>query len=136
MNLNEIEASLQTSTREVEFRPLGDPTGMYFELRHESAPEVQKFMASYQAKIREATLKRKTSASTQLMKEHEDGLRVAHVVTWRWEEGDDAEAGRPPFSPRELRKLLAHPTVGFHLRRFIDDEVGSLDDFLEKSENS
>lgn len=136
MNLNDIKDSLQTQTREVEFKPVGSPTGMFFELRHESAPEVQKFMSKYQAKIRDLTMKRKTTASTNLMKEHEDGLRIVHVVGWRWENDVDEEDGRPEFSKRELRTLLQDDVAGFHVRKFIDEEVGSLDDFLERSEDS
>ena len=134
MNLFEIEASLETETREIEFKPVGEPTGMFIEMRHESAEEVQKFMRSYSAKIRDLTMKRKTTASANLMKEHEDGLRVAHVVGWTWAEGNDEDDGRPEFTKKELRKLLQHKVVGFHLRRFIDEEVGSLEDFLSKSE--
>jgi hypothetical protein len=70
------------------------------------------------------------------MKEHEDGLRVAHVVNWRWEDGPDEDDGRPEFTAKELRKLLQHKVVGFHLRKFIDEEVGSLEDFLSKSESN
>ncbi len=136
MNLNDIKASLQTQTREVEFKPTGEPTGMVFELRHESAPEVQKFMSTYRAKIRDLAMKRKTTASTNLMKEHEDGLRIVQVAGWTWEGGDDPENGRPTFSKKELRLLLQDEIAGFHVRQFIDEEVGILDDFLEKSEDS
>ncbi len=136
MNLNEIKASLESHNREVEFKPLGDPTGMFIELRHESAPEVQKFMSQYQAKIRDLTLKRKTNASVHLMKEHEEGLHMVQVVGWRWEDGVDEENGRPEFSKKELRSLLRDGRVGFHLKKFIDEEVGSFEDFLSKSEGS
>lgn len=136
MNLNEIAASLATEDREIEFKPVGEPTGMFFTLRPESSEEVQKFMRTYTAKIRELTMKRKTTASANLMKEHEDGLRVAHVVGWTWAEGVDEENGRPAFTAKELRTLLQHKVVGFHLRTFIDEEVGSLEDFLSKSEGS
>ena len=136
MNLNDIKASLETQTREVEFKPVGEPTGMFFELRHESAEEVQKFMRTYTAKIRDLTMKRKTTASANLMKEHEDGLRMAHVVGWKWDKGADEEDGRPEFTTKELRKLLQDKVVGFHLRKFIDEEVGSLEDFLQKSEDN
>lgn len=136
MNLNEIEASLKTETRELEFKPAGTPTGMFFELRHESAPEVQKFMSKYRAKLRDLTMKRKNTASTNLMKEHEDGLRIVQVAGWTWTENVDEENGRPAFSKKELRALLQNKTVGFHLRNFIDEEVGSLDDFLTTSEDS
>lgn len=136
MNINDIKASLETETREIEFKPVGEPTGMFFELRHESAEEVQKFMRTYTAKIRDLTMKRKTTASTNLMKEHEDGLRVAHVVGWSWSEGVDEENGRPEFTTKELRTLMQDKVVGFHLRKFIDEEVGSLEDFLSRSEGS
>jgi hypothetical protein len=136
MSLKDIKSAVQTINREVEFRPVGTPTGWFFELRHESAPEVQDVMRKFQAKVRDLTLKRKTTAYQNLVTQHEDGLRIAHVANWRWEKGEDEKKGRPPFSARELKTLLNDETLGYHLKRFIDEEVGSLDDFLEKSENS
>lgn len=134
MNLNEIEKAVATTDREVEFTtPQGDKTGWFWKLRHESAREVQGFMREYRGKVQEMALKRKTSAQKKLMAEHEDGLRIVHVAGWRWKDGDDAENGRPAFSKPELRELLANPRINYHVRQFIDDEVGSLDDFLERS---
>jgi len=136
MNLNEIKQAVQTVDREVEFRPAGKATGWFFELRHESSAEVQEVMRKFQAKVRDLTLKRKTTAYQNLVAQHEDSLRIAHVATWRWEQGADEEAGRPPFSNRELKTLLHDPNLGYHLKSFIDEEVGSLEDFLSKSESS
>jgi len=138
MNLNEIESAFAVDTREVELMdPRGQPTGWVFILRHESATEVQEFLKDYRAKLQDLAIKRKTSAQKTLMAQHEDRLRIAHVAGWRWEQGEDAEAGRPPFSVRELKRLLAMNTgFGWHLRQFIDNEVGSLEDFLERSETS
>lgn len=136
MNLNEIKNAVQTVNREVEFKPTGTPTGWYFELRHESAPEVQEVMRRFQAKIRDVTLKRKTSQYQSLVAAHEDQLRMAHVAGWRWEKGDDEKKGRPAFSRPELKALLADEMLGWHLKNFIDEEVGSFEDFLSRSENS
>ena len=136
MNLNDIKDSLDTGTREIEFKPVGEPTGMFFELRYESEPEVQEFMKRYNAKLRDLSLKRKTNAITNLVRDHEDGLRIVHVAGWRWADGVDEEAGRPEFSRKELRALLDDEKAGFHVRRFIDEEVGSLDDFLSKSQDN
>lgn len=135
MNLNEIKDTVQTSTRTVEFKPVGTPTGWVFELRHESAAEVQEVMRRFQAKVRDLTLKRKTSAYQNLVTAHEDQLRIAHVAGWTWDKGDDEEAGRPPFSRKELKALLNDDRLSYHLKQFIDEEVGSLDDFLERSGN-
>ena len=135
MNLNEIRTTVQTTHREVEFKPVGTPTGWFFELRHESAEEVQDTMRRFQAKVRDLTLKRKTTAYKDLVTQHEDHLRIAHVANWRWEQGEDEEDGRPAFSKRELRTLLNDERLGYHLKTFIDEEVGSLDDFLERSED-
>jgi hypothetical protein len=135
MNLNDIKDAVQTVNREVEFKPVGEPTGWYFELRHESAIEVQRVMRAFQSKVRDLTLKRKTAAYKDLVVQHEDSLRIAHVANWRWEKGEDDEAGRPAFSKKELRSLLNDERLGYHLKSFIDEEVGSLDDFLERSEN-
>jgi hypothetical protein len=136
MNINDIKTAVKTTTREVEFKPAGTPTGWHFELRHESSSEVQEVMRQFQAKVRDLTLKRKTSQYQNLVSQHEDRLRVAHVAGWRWDEGDDETAGRPPFSNRELKALLNDDNLGYHLKAFIDEEIGSLDDFLSKSANS
>ena len=136
MNVNDIKATVQTETREIEFRPVGSPTGWFFELRHESSSEVQEVMRRFQSKVRDLTLKRKTTAYQNLVNQHEDHLRVAHVARWRWEEGVDEEDGRPEFSKKELRNLFHDERLGYHLKSFIDEEVGSLDDFLSKSESS
>jgi hypothetical protein len=58
------------------------------------------------------------------------------VAGWRWEQGEDEEGGRPPYSRQELKSLLNDERLGFFVKAFIDEEVGSLDDFLERSENS
>lgn len=112
------------------------PTGWIFILRHESDEEVQKFLRDYRSKLQDATLKRKTSQQKQLMSQHEDDLRIAHVIGWKWKDGEDAENGRPPFTRGELKRLLSKEKFGYHLRNFIDNEVGSLEDFLERSGNS
>jgi hypothetical protein len=142
MNLKDIKKSVKTVNREVEFKPIGDPTGWFFELRHESSREVQEVMRRFQAKVRNLTLKRKTSQYEDLVAQNENSLRIAHVAGWRWAEGDDEKKGRPPFSNRELKNLLTDrsdedaETLGFLLKNFIDDEVGSLQDFLERSGNN
>jgi len=136
MNLNEIKTAVQTVNREVEFKPVGTSTGWYFELRHESAPEVQEVMRRFQAKIRDLTLKRKTSQYQSLVAQHEDTLRIAHVSGWKWEQGIDEEAGRPAFSNKELKSLLNDDRISYHIKAFIDEEIGSLDDFLSRSDNS
>lgn len=133
MNINDIKNTVQTEEREVEFRPVGQPTGWYFMLRHESANEVQAVMKKFQSKVRDLTLKRKTTAYQNLVKEHEDHLRVAHVSGWTWKDGVDEENGRPEFTKKELRGLLNDKMLGYHLKSFIDEEIGSLDDFLSKS---
>lgn len=135
--INEIMQEFETTTREAELmNPAGKPTGWWFELRHESSEEVESFLKDYRSKLQELTLKRKTTAQKQLMASHEDGLRIAHVAGWRFEKGENAEEGRPPFSKKELRAVLNHPKWGWHIRTFIDNEVGSLEDFLEKSDDS
>ncbi len=136
MNINDIKATVQTETREVEFRPVGSPTGWFFELRHESADQVQAVMRRFQAKVRDLTLKRKTTAYKNLVNEHEDELRVAHVAGWRWEQGVDEEDGRPDFNKRELTAMFHDKQLSYHIKNFIDEEVGSLDDFLSKSESN
>ena len=137
MNLNEIEKSFATEDREVELmNPRGEPTGWFFQLRHESAKEVSDFMREYRSKLQDVTIKRKTAAQKQLMAAHEDGLRIAHVAGWRWEKGDDDAAGRPKFTKRELKEVLIRVPFGWHVRDFIDREVGSLEDFLERQPSS
>ena len=137
MNINDIMKDFETDTREVELvNPQGKPTGWFFILRHESAKEVEAFMRGYRTKLQDLTLKRKTTAQKQLMAAHEDDLRVAHVAGWHFKEGENDEEGRPAFSKKELRSVLAHPKWGWHIRDFIDREVGSLEDFLERSEAS
>jgi len=135
MNLNEIKTQVKTIDREVEFKPVGESTGWFFTLRHESATEVQDVMRRFQAKVRDLTLKRKTTAYQNLMAQHEDHLHVAHVASWRWEQGDN-EKGRPKFTKQELRTVLNDPDLGWHVKKFLDEEVGSLEDFLSRSENS
>jgi DNA primase catalytic subunit len=136
MNLNEIRDTVQTEAREVEFKPVGTPTGWFFKLRHESAAEVQEVMRKFQAKVRDLTLKRKTTAYQNLVAVHEDQLRIAHVEGWRWEKGVAETKGRPDFTRKELSKLLKDEQLSYHIKKFIDEEVGSLDDFLSKSEDS
>lgn len=132
MNINELKTALQTNDREVEFRPAGTATGWFFSLRHESAPEVQETMKRFHSKVRELTLKRKNNAYKDLVAQHEDHLRIAHVSSWRWEKGDSEDKGRPKFSRQQLKSLLNDEHLGYHLKQFIDEEVGSIDDFLSK----
>lgn len=134
MNLNEIKAASKTEPREVEYIFAGKKTGWFLTLLFDSSMEVQDFMSKYNAKVRELTLKRKTNAVKNLANQHSDKLHMVQVAGWRWKEGDDEEAGRPPFSKAELKKALEHDDLGWHLGQFIDEEVGSLDDFLSKSE--
>ena len=135
MNLNEIRDTVQTEARDVEFKPVGTPTGWFFKLRHESAAAVQEVMRRFQAKVRDLTLKRKTTAYQNLVATHEDDLRIAHVEDWSWELGVDEDNGRPAFTRKELKTLLNDKRLGYHLKKFIDEEVGSLDDFLSRSES-
>ncbi len=137
MNIDSIMKDFETENRNVElFNPQGEATGWVFILRHESAKEVEQFMRSYRTKLQDLTLKRKTSAQKQLMAAHEDGLRIAHVAGWSFKEGENNEEGRPAFSKHELKNVLNHEKWGWHIRDFIDREVGSLEDFLERSEGS
>ena len=136
MNLNEIKKAVTTIDREVEFKPVGDPTGWFFTLRHESSQEVQECMRRFQAKVRDLTLKRKTTAYQSAVAQHEDQLHVAHVAGWRWENGVDEKKGRPAFSKQELRVVLNDPDLGWHVKKFLDEEVGSVEDFLSRSESS
>lgn len=135
MNLNTIKDALKTSDREVEFKVSGKATGWIWKLRHESSPEVQAVMKQFQAKVRELALKRKNSAYQNLVADNEDKLRVAHVAGWTWTQGVDEANGRPAFTKQELKNLLDGP-IAYHVKNFIDEEVGSLEDFLSKSENS
>jgi len=132
MNINAIKDAVQTIDREVEFKPAGISTGWFFTLRHESSPEVQKVIRVFRAKITDATFKSKTLAYQNIIAQQEDDLRMAHVVTWCWELGDDVEAGRPPYSEQELKDALRDEKLGYHLKKFIDEEVGTLHDFLPK----
>lgn len=134
MNLNEIKQAVHTEPREVEFTFNGKGTGWFFTLLHASAPEVQEFNRTFQGKVRDANLKGKRNAVKALTEQHADGLREVHVKTWRWSEGDDPENGRPAFSKKELRGVLQDPQLGYHVREFIDMEVGSLEDFLAGSQ--
>lgn len=138
MNLNDIIESVETKDIEAEFRPAKKPTGWIFVLRHESAPEVQAVLKTFNAKIRQAMMRRKNSVYEKESEEHADNLRVAHVVTWRWEETAEGEERnfQPEFSKQELRKLLQHEKLGYFLREFIDDETGTLEAFLARSGNS
>lgn len=129
MDLNSIRASVATADREVEFVVNGKPTGWFFTLRHESSPEIQKLNRAYQSKVTQASVKGKKAEVQRLMDAHPENLRVAHVVTWRWADGESD--GRPAFSEKELRAALSDDVLGYHLRQFLDQETGALDDFLE-----
>lgn len=137
MDLNEIIESVETSDKEVEFKPAGKSTGWVWTLRHESAPEVQAVLKTFNAKIRQAMMRRKNTMAEKQSEEHADNLRIAHVVTWRWEATKDGSERnfQPEFSKKELRKLLDHEKFGYFVRQFIDDETGTLEDFLERSES-
>lgn len=136
MGLNEIKDLVETKDREVEFRPAGPskPTGWFFNLRHESHEEVQEVIRVFNSKVRELALKRKNAAYKALAEDHENRLRVAHVSGWRWAQGEDEN--HPAFSKKELRALLNDKQLGYHIKTFIDEEVGSLEDFLSKSESN
>ena len=140
MDLNDIIESVETQDVEKEFRPAGKPTGWVFVLRHESSPEVQAVLKTFNAKIRQAMLRRKNSVYEKESEEHADNLRIAHVVTWRWENTEALRDGernfQPEFSKQELRKLLNHEKLGYFLRQFIDDETGTLEAFLARSGSS
>ncbi|MGH8033827.1 MAG: hypothetical protein ACREO9_01285 [Lysobacterales bacterium] len=136
MDLNSIKEAVRTTDREVEFKVSGHTTGWFFKLRHESSPEVQEVMRQFQSRVRELALKRKNSQYQNLVAEHENRLRVSHVAGWRWEQGDDEAAGRPAFSKKELTTVLEDAVLGYHIKTFIDEEVGSLEDFLERSASS
>ena len=133
MNLNDIKAASKTQPREVEYIFAGKKTGWFLTLLHDSSEEVQAFMGRYNAKVRELSLKRKTNAISALAAQHADKLHMVQVSGWRWKDGDDDDAGRPTFSKTELRAALNHEDLGWHLGQFIDEEVGSLDDFLTRS---
>ena len=130
MDLSSIGAAVETTEREVEFKAAGKPTGWIFTLRHESAPEVQAVMRAFQAKVRELALKRKNAAYKNLVDEHENTLRAAHVAGWKWAQGESDK--RPAFSKKELMTVLDDRKLGYHVKAFIDEEVGSLEDFLLK----
>jgi len=137
MDLNEINESLAAINREVEFVPREQSTGWFFELRHDSAPEVREFNRVFQGKVRNLAFKNKTAQRDALVARHANGLRIAHVAGWRYEDG--VSEGRPEFSNRELKDVLdggSGEWLAFHLKNFIDDEVGTLEDFLERSESS
>lgn len=139
MKLTDINATLEAVNREVEFMPQGKPTTWFFELRHESSPEVREFNRVFQAKVRNLAFKNKTQQRDALIAQQANGLRIAHVAGWRYEEGDDDEGGRPKFSKRELKNVLEGGSgewLAFHVGEFIDNEVGTLEDFLEKPENN
>lgn len=136
IGLTDIASLVTTTDREVEFKPAGKSTGWFFRLRHESAPEVQDVIKNYNAKVRDLLMRRKNTQTRELAAEHENRLRIAHVINWRWKNGDDPENGRPPFSKKELKDVLENEKLGYHVKQFIDDEVGVLEDFLEKSESS
>lgn len=132
MNFNEFKEMHKTAPREVEYLFDGHRTGLYLTLLHESAQPVQEFMKTYNAKVRDLTIKRKTNAINNLAAQHALALNAVQVSDWRWEEGETE--GRPAFSKQELKSMLKDPDVGFHLAAFIDQEVGSLSDFLSRSE--
>ena len=134
MNINDIEELCKTEPREVEFVFLGKKTGWFFTLLHDSSKEVSAFMKSYHSKVRNLSLKRKTNAVNNLAEKHADDLRIVQVSDWRWEKGE--AKGRPAFSNKELRIALDNPHFGWHLGAFIDEEVGSLEDFLSKPANN
>jgi hypothetical protein len=133
MNLNDIKAASKTQPREVEYIFAGKKTGWFLTLLFDSSSEVQEFMSKYNSKVRELSLKRKTNAISNLAAQHADKLHMVQVAGWRWKDGDDDKNGRPKFTKAELRKALNHEDLGWHLGQFIDEEVGSLDDFLTKS---
>jgi hypothetical protein len=133
MNLNDIKAASKTQPREVEYIFAGKKTGWFLTLLFDSSTEVQEFMSKYNSKVRELSLKRKTNAIKNLAGEHAGKLHMVQVAGWRWKDGDDDKNGRPKFTKAELRKALNHEDLGWHLGQFIDEEVGSLDDFLTKS---
>lgn len=136
MNLDAIKKAIKTTEREVEFKPAGIATGWIFSLRHESAPEVQAVLKKYNAKVRDAAMKRKNSRTKAILEEHEQALRIAHVSGWKWKEGDDAAKNRPPFSQKELIEILEQKDIGWHLKTFIDEEITGLEDFLERQGNN
>jgi len=130
--------SIKTNVREVEFTPNGVKTGFYLTLRYESAPEVQEAMKRYRAKVREATMKNKKQQVAAITDRFEDDLRAAHVAGWRWTEGKATFNGeQPDYTPKKLAEMLNDESeLAFFLKQFIDQEVGSADDFLEKSGSS
>ena len=126
---------IKTNTREVEFTPNGQSTGFFLTLRYESSPEVQDAMKRYRAKVREATMKNKKQQIASITDRFEDDLRSAHVAGWRWTEGGATFNGEQPhYSPKVLHAMLSDQSeLSYFLKQFIDQEVGSADDFLEKS---
>lgn len=133
MNLKTIKEAVKTTTREVEFKAAGKATGWIWKLRHESSTEVQEVMRQFQTKVRDLALKRKNAQYQTIAAEHEVRLHVAHVVGWRWTQGDDVTQNRPPFSKKELKDMLEDEQFGWHIKNFLDEEVGSLEYFLERS---
>ena len=134
MSLAEIENLCQTENREVEFVMAGHHTGWHFELRPESSDEVQACLRRFNSRVRKTMVKRNTSEFDALAEKHADDLRIAHVAGWRYATG--AGEGKPLFSPKELRALLNRKPFGWHVGQFIDREVGTIEDFLERSESS
>ena len=137
MNIKEFAKECATVNREVEIMtPTGKKSGWFWTLRHESSSEVKEFMRVYRGQVQEAALKRKGSAQKKLMGDHDDRLRVVQVAGWRFADGYDEKAGRPKHSNKEVRAVLDNEEINFFVRTFIDDEVGSLEGFLETSQDS
>lgn len=132
MTLQEIERLCQTTNRDVEFTVDGHKTGWIFELRPSTSDEVQRCMRVFNSRVRKSMIKRNTSEFDALSEKHADDLRVAHVAGWRYRDGTGE--GQPEFSERELKEILGRKPFGVMVGEFIDREVGTLEDFLERSE--
>lgn len=130
-------SKLQSNSYETEFFiPGHGKTGLHLTLVDDTDEDVIKLDKQYQRRIRDAYVKNKKTQANKLSEEHQEKRLRAHVQGWRWEGDAQFEGEKLEFNEANLNRVLAHRVIGYHLKRFIEDEIGEAENFIETLESS
>jgi len=108
--------------------------GFFVTLRHDSSPEVQKFVKQYQNKVMEDSRKggKNKTANAEWYKLEKP---LAHIASWRWANDQFNFNGEQPQYSREkaIEMLKGEGAFSFYLRQLVDESVADDESFLAKS---
>lgn len=129
-------SSLVVLNREVELEIPGiGETGFFISIRHDSAPEVQKFQASYRAKSADEARKGKKGKSNELLEYFLVENTIAHIGGWRWTNPEFNIGGdQPQFSKEKAAEIIrSGSALAYYIKQLVARETDDEESFLAKS---